>query len=248
MNETNTSTRRRGLVVIDGSACGEAPTAALDDPLPSPSALARRAMRVVLWATHAELGSAGDAAATARRRADTLCLLRQAVADARVPPVRLTDHQVARLLIGLTDHWIRDRTLEWSCGERGEAALRVWTELAGRAVSPYDRTPLTLTAWAAWIHGQHGLARAAADRAIQSSPDCRLAWLILQALRQGSRPERVRPAADRGRPPRASDAPVGRSRPLSRPPGRPDRPRPVGARPRAPLPKRTRLTCPRART
>ncbi|HEY9473156.1 MAG TPA: DUF4192 domain-containing protein, partial [Mycobacteriales bacterium] len=108
---------------------------------------------------------------------------------------RVPDEQVARFLVALRDDTVRDACCDWIEGERGEAALALWRQLATRAVPPYQVTPLALVAWSAWHTGAGPLARIAVDRALAGDPGCRLALLLEEALDRG-----VNPATVRGRP------------------------------------------------
>ena len=108
---------------------------------------------------------------------------------------RLPDEQVARFLVAIRDNVVRDLCCDWVEGDKAEAALALWRQLATRAVPPYQVTPLALVAWSAWHTGSGPLARIAVDRALAADPGCRLALLLDEALDRG-----VNPATVRGRP------------------------------------------------
>lgn len=117
-------------------------------------------------------------------------------------PARLTDNEVARLLVGLTDVDARDacwRVLEIRCSAQ---ALAVCWQLAQRSLPPYRTAPLFLLGWTAWRRGDGALARIAVEQALQEDARYGAALLLLDILDHGIHPDEVpRLAGAAGRPP-----------------------------------------------
>jgi Domain of unknown function (DUF4192) len=95
----------------------------------------------------------------------------------------------ARLIIGLEDVHARDEILTWFDGEWGEATREVLSELARRAVPPFQVPTLTVLAWISYLQGDGALAGIALDRALAAEPGYRLAQLLDHALRAPLNPE-----------------------------------------------------------
>lgn len=117
---------------------------------------------------------------------------------------RIPDEQAASLLVALRDDRVRDACCDWVTGERGEAALALWRQLATRAGPPYHIAPLALVAWTAWHTGSGPLARIAADRVLAAEPGHRLALLLTEALDRGVNPAAVRQPRRRRGPTRGT--------------------------------------------
>jgi len=85
---------------------------------------------------------------------------------------RLTDIEAATLAIQLHDDWIRNEALLLIRTHESLAAhVKLWTDLARRAVPPFTVPALTLLAFAAWHnHDRHG-ALTAIRRAESANPD-----------------------------------------------------------------------------
>jgi hypothetical protein len=94
----------------------------------------------------------------------------------------LTDRESAEMLVALSDLPIRDYC--WQTIEQGGPGdgVAVWSQLARRAIPPYDAAPLFLLGWAAWRRGDGVLARMAAERALRSESDYGAARLLLHAV------------------------------------------------------------------
>jgi hypothetical protein len=106
-------------------------------------------------------------------------------------PGWLTDHDVARLLVGLADLGARDacwRDLDLRCSAEGFAVC--W-QLVRRSVPPYRAAPLFLLGWAAWRRGDGALARIAAGQALEAQPDYDAARLLLVVLDHGLDPDEL---------------------------------------------------------
>jgi hypothetical protein len=121
----------------------------------------------------------------------------------------LSDEESAEILVALSDVPIRDAC--WLRAERGRSGdnLALWSQLARRAVPPYDAAPLFLLGWAAWRRGDGALARIAAQRALASDAGYGAAQLLLDAMDSGVDPRRL-PRLTAGRRPRRRAAGGGR--------------------------------------
>jgi Domain of unknown function (DUF4192) len=103
----------------------------------------------------------------------------------------LTDHDVARLLVGLVDVVARDacwRDLDLRCS--AEAFAVCW-QLARRSSPPYRTAPLFLLGWAAWRRGDGALARMAALQSLDGDPGYDAARLLLVVLDHGLDPKEL---------------------------------------------------------
>jgi Domain of unknown function (DUF4192) len=101
----------------------------------------------------------------------------------------LSVDDAARLIVSLEDVNARDEILTWFDGEWGEATREVLSELARRAVPPFEVPTLTVLAWVSYLQGEGALAGIALDRARAVEPDYLLAQLLDQALRAPLNPE-----------------------------------------------------------
>ncbi len=124
-------------------------------------------------------------------REESLSLLRRAVRRMLQGGESFQAREVARLVLGLEDHAVRDQAAEWRYGRYGAAALRLWLLLARRATPPHDLVPLTLAALAVYSSGDGVLARIAVERALERDPDYRLACLVRDVLDQGVHPKNL---------------------------------------------------------
>jgi len=121
----------------------------------------------------------------------------------------LSDEESAEILVALSDVPIRDAC--WLKAERGRSGdnLALWSQLARRAVPPYDAAPLFLLGWVAWRRGDGALARIAAQRALASDAGYGAARLLLDAMDSAVDPRRF-PRLTAGR--RARRRAAGRRR------------------------------------
>jgi hypothetical protein len=122
-------------------------------------------------------------------------LIGQAVARCRPGAdsrVRLPDREVARLVWGLRDRWVRDRAMELALGADAPGAEQLWTECTRRAPAPLDAAPATLLAVSSWLRGDGAMADVALGRALAGAPDYALARLLAQALTACVRPAELR--------------------------------------------------------
>jgi hypothetical protein len=99
----------------------------------------------------------------------------------------LTDEQVARFAVALTDLAVRDAV--WLAIDEGSVdASALMGELHSRLPAPYDAAPLFLFGWAQWRAGNGTLAMMAAERALQSDAGYSAALLLLTAVQRGLDP------------------------------------------------------------
>ena len=105
---------------------------------------------------------------------------------------RLSDDEVARLLWGLHDRWVRDRALRLALGPDAAAAERLWTECTRRVGSPLTASTATLLAVSAWLRGDGAMAGIALERALADDPTYRFAHLLAQGLAACLPPAEIR--------------------------------------------------------
>jgi hypothetical protein len=104
----------------------------------------------------------------------------------------LSDDEVARLLWGVHDRWVRDRALRLALGPDAAAAEQLWTECTRRVASPLTAAPATLLAVSAWLRGDGAMAGIAVERALFDDPDYRFAHLLAQGLSACLPPAEIR--------------------------------------------------------
>ena len=121
-------------------------------------------------------------------RAESLRLLR-AAADTEEA---LSDDAAARLILAIDDVAVRDGCCDWAETGLAEAGLRLWTQLARRAVPPHDAAPLCMVGWFAWHTGKSTLARIAVERCLRSDPAYDFGVLLLAALDGAVNPAALR--------------------------------------------------------
>jgi hypothetical protein len=139
-------------------------------------------------------------------RAGTRERFRRAIRRARAArrpdgpePDWLSNHDVARLLVGLADLGARDacwRDLDLRCSS--EAYAVCW-QLARRSLPPYRSAPLFLLGWAAWRRGNGALARIAALEVLDGDASYDAARLLLVVLDHGVEPDELPRLARPGR-------------------------------------------------
>jgi hypothetical protein len=119
------------------------------------------------------------------QREESAALLDAAAQRGRGEP--LTDEQLARFAVALTDGEIRD--LLWlAIDSRSLDATAFLSELHSRLPPPYDASPLFLYGWDRWRSGNGTLAAMAAERALESDPEYSAAELLLGAVSYGMDP------------------------------------------------------------
>ncbi len=111
-------------------------------------------------------------------------------ATGAVPKQPLSDEQLARFGVALTDGEIRD--LVWMAIDSHRLqATEFLAELHSRLPSPYDAGPLFLFGWDRWRSGNGTLAAMAAERALESDPEYSAAELLLGAVSYGMDPATI---------------------------------------------------------
>lgn len=120
-----------------------------------------------------------------------------AIAAAKMTPPELTDDDVVRLALALSDHRIRDICLDVDELPDAVGAERLWTALARGTPVPERAEPACLLAFAAYARGDGVLAAIALDRAEEADPGHRLAGLLRGALSIGLPPSKLRIAGIR---------------------------------------------------
>ena len=101
---------------------------------------------------------------------------------------RLSDVEVARLVVAITDIKLRDAA--WLQMQRHTATRHValWTDVLRRTPEELVAAPACLLAFAAWLAGQGALAWCALDRCRAAEPDYGLAECVVVALDQAIPP------------------------------------------------------------
>jgi hypothetical protein len=100
----------------------------------------------------------------------------------------LTEDDLLRVLIALSDNRVRDLTLSTALGESAIAAERLWISLLRKAPSPELADVAALLAFSAYLRGEGALAGVALERIEATRPDHRLGTLLRQALDAGVPP------------------------------------------------------------
>lgn len=104
----------------------------------------------------------------------------------------LSDEDAATIVLGMGDHEVRDELGTWILDRPADALLAFLAELARRAPDSECPPICTVVAWAAYAHGNGGLANVALDRALRVDPGYRMALLIRQGLAGQVPPAQVR--------------------------------------------------------
>jgi hypothetical protein len=178
-----------GMVALPDRAALEAQL----DPIPMPE---RQALQELLGRHENDAFEAVLNGQAQRRRRSVVRALFAAARRADVGGVSLSDDQVARFGVALSDVDIRD-SLWVAIDERRLDGRELWRLLARRLPTPYDAAPLFLVGWSAWRDGNGALASVAASRALVSDPHYTAADLLLAALAAAVNPRRlprIRPA------------------------------------------------------
>ncbi len=79
---------------------------------------------------------------------------------------------------------VRDAAWGRMSREDAEQQLALWTQVARRAVPPYEPAVLALTAFAAWLSGDGASAWCALDRCAKADPDYSMAALLRETLQR----------------------------------------------------------------
>lgn len=152
----------------------------------------RRRLDPALAAAEHRISQAPLADQPRRVRASDATALLRAANQRRGTAAPLTDRQLARFGVALTDTATRDQI--WlAIDEESVAAEALLLDLLHRLPAPYDAAPLFLYGWAQWRAGNGTLAAMAAEHALASDPSYTAARLLLTAVRNGLDP-RTTPA------------------------------------------------------
>ncbi|GAA4878580.1 DUF4192 domain-containing protein [Saccharopolyspora cebuensis] len=100
----------------------------------------------------------------------------------------LTEEDVVRVLLALSDTRVRDTMLGTVLSEQAGAAEQLWLELVRKAPEPEVADAAALLAFAAYMRGEGGLASVALERIEQVRPDHRLGTLLRHAMDAGITP------------------------------------------------------------
>jgi hypothetical protein len=104
----------------------------------------------------------------------------------------VSDDQMARLALALTDLRVRDDAWARMLPEHVEAHLRLWADVVRRAPARYVPAAASLLAFTAWQAGNGALANVAAQRALAADPGYSMALLLLEAIGAGIPPSAAR--------------------------------------------------------
>ncbi len=118
--------------------------------------------------------------------------VREAISTYRAGGRLLEDDVVAWLTVVLAHLAVRDDA--WARMDPGYRAahLRLWTDVARRAVPAYLPAPASLLAFTAWQSGDGALANIAIDRALAADPGYSLAQLLRDIMDAGVPPSAAR--------------------------------------------------------
>ena len=108
--------------------------------------------------------------------------------------IDLSPQHAALLLTGLQDTVARDLCLGWTRGERGRAAVEMWSQLVRMAPPPLGAVPATVLAYVAWQRGGGAIVTLALERALAHDPNDRLARLLADLVFGGVDPTECTPA------------------------------------------------------
>lgn len=110
----------------------------------------------------------------------------------------LTDDQLVRLALALTDPRVRDTLYALAVGDGAATAESLWADLARRLPEPWRVEALVLLAFSAYARGDGPLAGISLEAALRGSPTHRMAGMLDTALQSGMRPEQIRELAATG--------------------------------------------------
>lgn len=101
----------------------------------------------------------------------------------------LTEDDIVRLLIALSDNRVRDIAMSTASGEWASAAEQLWLTLVRKAPVPELADVAALLAFSAYLRGDGTLAGIALERIEATRPDHKLGCLLRQALSVGIPPD-----------------------------------------------------------
>ena len=110
----------------------------------------------------------------------------------------LSDDEIARLAVALTDVAVRDTLYALCIGADSGAAEALWGMLSRTLPDPWRCEALVLLAFSAYARGDGPLAGVSLDAALRADPEHRMAGMLDTALQSGMRPERIRELAGTG--------------------------------------------------
>ena len=104
----------------------------------------------------------------------------------------LTDYQLVRLAVALSQEPIKDECLAVVLSEERESAERLWTALVRALPAPERAEPAFFLAMSAYLRGAGILAALALGIVMESNPTHKTAVLLDLALRMGMPPDHLR--------------------------------------------------------
>jgi uncharacterized protein DUF4192 len=119
----------------------------------------------------------------------------QALDRMRTGRIDLSDEEVVRLALALSDTRVRDACLAVALPPGSERSMRaeaLWLDLVRKSPVPERAEAATLLGYSAYVRGEGALARIAFETALVAAPGHALADLLLRCLDAGLPPERVR--------------------------------------------------------
>lgn len=120
--------------------------------------------------------------------------VRMALDLARQGRLGLSDQQVVRLALALSDRAVLDACLAAAVppgSERSMWAEALWLELVRKLPAPERAEPATLLAYSAYVRGDGAFARAALENALDAAPEHTLAGLLVRCLDHAMAPHRL---------------------------------------------------------
>ncbi|RCW44009.1 uncharacterized protein DUF4192 [Halopolyspora algeriensis] len=103
----------------------------------------------------------------------------------------LTEEDLVRVLIAVSDHRVRDLALSTALTEWAGAAEQLWLTLVRKAPAPEMAEAAALLAFSAYLRGDGALAGVALEKIESSRPEHRLGMLLRQALEAGIPPSEI---------------------------------------------------------
>lgn len=127
--------------------------------------------------------------------AESLHQVELALARTETGPPDLSDEEVVRLALALSDPQVRDACLAKALPAGSQESLRaeaLWLELVRKSPAPERAEAAVLLGYSAYARGDGALARIAFDNALAAMPGHTLADLLVRCLDAGMPPERLR--------------------------------------------------------
>ncbi|MEV6494288.1 DUF4192 family protein [Actinoplanes sp. NPDC051633] len=155
-----------------------------ESPMAAASQVAVRELETMLTARP---GDSADALLDAAEQAGIAALRRAVDATGRRS---LSDEEAARLSVLLILDAVQEAA--WTGCDGTDAQLWLWGQLTRRTVPPLAAAPARLLAATAYLRGDGVLARAAAERALETDPGDRRAQTLVAAVDVGLSPDEWR--------------------------------------------------------